>query len=254
MGIDSVDRFSQRAENYDKFRPHYPTGLVEFLFNHVQLQPEPVVADIAAGTGIFTEQLAIRGNPVYVVEPNAYMRAMAFQRLSELKNCTFIDGTAESTGLPDCSVDLIVSAQAFHWFDLEKTKVEFKRIGRTSHPPVAIVWNIRDTDSAFEKAYEQLISNYSDDYQEVTKQQKEPDRVYSFFSPNEPEYHTFRHVNNLTFEQLLGRTLSYSYMPSSPSPRSAEVEERLADLFEAHQQDGKVTLAYTTRLFVGRIG
>src|SRR5690606_2382734 len=115
----------------------------EFLGQYVSCGPDYAVADIAAGTGIFTEQLARWGTQLFVVEPNASMRRFARTRLGAFENCVFVDGTAESTGLPDRSVDLVISAQAFHWFDLDKTKMEFQRIGR-ENLLVAVVWNLRN--------------------------------------------------------------------------------------------------------------
>src|SRR3546814_94640 len=112
MQQDSIQRFSDRAENYDKFRPGYPHALLQFLYRTLPITPDLVVADIAAGTGIFTEQVATWGNRIYVVEPNPYMRRMAHRRLAGCERCVFLDGTAEATGLPDNSVDLFVSAQA----------------------------------------------------------------------------------------------------------------------------------------------
>lgn len=252
MQQDSIKRFSYRAENYDRYRPNYPSALIGFLQTHVSLNPTHVIADIAAGTGIFTEQIADWGNTIYVVEPNMYMRHIALQRLSAHKSCIFMDGTAEATGLPDQSVDLIVSAQAFHWFDLVKTKKEFSRIGRAGIY-VAVIWNLRNTDSAFEAGYEAFIRAYAEDYLNVSQRKMNTAEVLSFFAPNDPEYRIFEHVDYLTFEQLRGRTLSYSYMPDETSDTLPDVLASLTALFDTHQQDGKVRLSYKTRLFVGRL-
>ncbi|SFB82748.1 Methyltransferase domain-containing protein [Parapedobacter composti] len=252
MSSDSINRFSDRAENYDRFRPGYPPGLVDFIRERIPSREDVVIAEIAAGTGIFTELLARWGNPVYVVEPNADMRQLALRRLAAFKNCTFIEGTAESTGLPDGSVDLIVSAQAFHWFDAAKAKAEFKRIGH-GNPLVAIVWNLRNTDSAFESGYESLIRRYSVDYLKVSQRKMKTADVSAFYAPMKPEYRVFKYVDFLTFEQLRGRTLSYSYMPDQSSPLTQEVLASLRVLFEAHQRDGKVRLSYKSRLFIGNI-
>ncbi|SEL67982.1 class I SAM-dependent methyltransferase [Parapedobacter koreensis] len=253
MMKDSISRFSRRAKNYDLFRPNYPLELIAFLAEFVASIPEPVLADIAAGTGIFTEQLADWGHSIYVVEPNKAMRRIAIQRLAAYPRCIFVDGTAEATGLPDQSVDFILSAQAFHWFDLAQTKTEFARIGR-EHAFVAIVWNLRNTDSAFEAAYETLIRTYAADYMNVSQRKIDTADVFAFFAPALPEYRVFEHVDFLTFEQLCGRTRSYSFMPDETSTVLNELLDSLAVLFAGHQQEGKVRLSYKTRLFIGRLG
>ncbi len=252
MSKDNVSRFSRRAVLYDRFRPHYPPELAAFLRKLIASDSEQTVADIAAGTGIFTEQIAEWGNPVFVVEPNRAMRSLAHRRLARFKNCVFVNGTAESTGLPDQSVDLVVSAQAFHWFDLTKTKAEFKRIGR-DNLLVAVVWNLRNTDSPFEQAYESLVRSYGVDYLNVSQRRMETEEVLSFFAPDAAQYQIFEHADFLTFTELQGRMLSYSFMPDETSPVYEKMLQAVRALFEHHQQDGRVRLSYKTRLFVGGI-
>lgn len=252
MQQDSIQRFSDRAVNYDKFRPGYPRALFEFLHEAIPIVPDIVIADIAAGTGIFTEQVARWGNRIYVVEPNPYMRSLAHRRLSGCGHCVFLDGTAEASGLPDHSIDLFVSAQAFHWFDLAKTRTEFERAGRDA-PYVAVVWNLRNTRSAFEASYEAFIRTYATDYLQVSQRKMDTAEVRSFFAPSRPQYRIFGHVDSLTYPQLLGRTLSYSFLPDETSPMLPEITAALEMLFNAYQRAGKVRLSYKTRLFVGRI-
>src|SRR5690606_15404859 len=155
--------------------------------------------------------------------------------------------TAESTGLPDRSVDLVISAQAFHWFDLDKTKMEFQRIGR-ENLLVAVVWNLRNTDSVFERAYEALIRTYGIDYLNVSQRRMETEDVLSFFAPDSPEYRIFEHVDWLTLTQMRGRIRSYSFMPDERAPVYREMLKDMERLFDEHQQDGKVRLSYRTRL------
>lgn len=252
MQQDSIRRFSYRADNYDRYRPSYPSELIGFIHRYASLKPSHIVADIAAGTGIFTEQLVGWGNSTYVVEPNMYMRHIALRRLAGCGSCMFIDGTAEATGLPNDSVDLIVSAQAFHWFDLVKTKVEFSRIGR-EHAHVAVIWNLRNTNSSFELGYETLIRTYAVDYLNVSQRKIGTEEVLSFFEPNKPEYRIFEHEDFLTFDQLRGRTLSYSFMPDETSNNLQTVLDALTTLFREHEQDGKVRLSYKARLFIGKL-
>jgi Methylase involved in ubiquinone/menaquinone biosynthesis len=249
---DSIGRFSRRAERYDRFRPGYPHDLVAFINTQVSRHAAYAVADVAAGTGIFTELIVNWGNPVYVVEPNSAMRRLAQRRLAGFSNCVFVDGTAEKTELPDASVDLVVSAQAFHWFDLSKAKSEFLRIARDG-AYLAVVWNLRNTDSAFESGYEALIRKYAVDYLNVSQHRLQTEQVLAFFAPVKPEYRIFHHVDLLTLDQLRGRTLSYSYMPDEDAEQLGEMLSELETLYAKHQLDGRVRLSYKTRLFVGQL-
>jgi len=252
MAGDSINRFSRRADHYDRYRPGYPAGLAAFIRSQAGLTPASAVADIAAGTGIFTELLAAWGNPIYAIEPNAAMRQLAARRLRGFPNCRLMTGTAESTGLPDRSVDLFTAAQAFHWFDPQAAKTEFIRVGREG-AQVAIVWNIRRTDTPFEAAYESLIRAYGTDYLEVSRNKMDSGLVQAFFAPVLPEYRVFVHTDELSLEQLLGRTASYSYVPEASSTSGQKMVEALKALFGIHQHDGRVRLSYESRLYIGAL-
>ncbi|MCL2123531.1 MAG: class I SAM-dependent methyltransferase [Desulfovibrionaceae bacterium] len=117
-----MNEFTGKATVYDKARPGYAPAALDFIMGLVG--KNAVIADIGAGTGKFTVALAARGCAVIAVEPNADMRS----KLPVLPNLRVVDGTAEATGLPDSSVDVVTCAQAFHWFDGEKFKAECMRI------------------------------------------------------------------------------------------------------------------------------
>ena len=143
-----------------------------------------VIADIASGTGIFTRMLLENGNRVFGVEPNAEMRHAAEEFLRPYSHFTSVAGTAEATTLADHSVDLVTAAQAAHWFDREKARREFIRIGKPGAWTV-LLWNERRTDSTpFLSAYEQLLVEYGTDYQDV-RSERTTQQIETFFAPAE---------------------------------------------------------------------
>jgi len=128
MEHDPTQRFSNRADNYTRYRPHYPDGVLDILRDGIGLTPQTVIADIGSGTGIATALFLRNGNPVFAVEPNREMRVAAEEQLHARPGFQSVQGTAEATTLPAASVDCVVAAQAFHWFDPVKTQAEFRRI------------------------------------------------------------------------------------------------------------------------------
>src|SRR5579863_1519490 len=128
MASNSTTRFSDRVEDYVKYRPHYPVVILSYLRDRYTFGPGWVVADIGSGTGISTELFLRFGNKVFAVEPNREMRSKAEELLAGEAGFVSMDGTAEATGLADSSVDLIVAGEAFHWFDPIRTRAEFVRI------------------------------------------------------------------------------------------------------------------------------
>src|ERR1700744_1650569 len=151
---DSTQRFTDRVADYVKYRPSYPRDVVSFLHETCGVAPDAQVADIGAGTGISARLFLDAGHPVIAVEPNLAMREAANAWLAPYENFRSVAGTAEATTLEDASVDLVIAAQAFHWFDPVATRREFARILRPQGH-VALFWNSRLLDrSPFLAGYE----------------------------------------------------------------------------------------------------
>src|SRR6266700_3319449 len=102
---DSVERFSNRVENYLKYRPDYPSEIIPFLAENCGLTPESIIADIGCGTGISSRMFLENGNRVFGVEPNAAMRDAAVGFLVKFPWFIPVDGTSDNTTLADASVD-----------------------------------------------------------------------------------------------------------------------------------------------------
>ncbi|MBK9072369.1 MAG: class I SAM-dependent methyltransferase [Myxococcales bacterium] len=98
---DALTRFSKTVDNYVRYRPGYPTGVVDFMRAELGLTQRSVVADLGAGTGKLTELFLENGNLTYAVEPNADMRAALERLYQHFKNARSIDATAKASNLPD---------------------------------------------------------------------------------------------------------------------------------------------------------
>jgi ubiquinone/menaquinone biosynthesis C-methylase UbiE len=189
---------------------------------------------------------------VLAVEPNAAMRNAAEQRLSNLPGFVSVDATAESTGLPDASIDLVLAAQAFHWFDQPSAKREFGRILRPGGT-VALLWNSRLTDATpFLQDYEALLQEFGTDYQQVNHQQLDESVVDRFFAPRTVQRRVFPNSQHLDHKGLRSRLLSSSYVPPAEDPRSIPMLARLESIFARHAENGAVELQYRTELSFAR--
>jgi ubiquinone/menaquinone biosynthesis C-methylase UbiE len=247
-----TERFSDRVENYVKYRPHYPQAIIPCLEQEAGLKPESVVADIGTGTGISSLLFLEYGNKVFGVEPNTAMRTMADQLRQRYPNFSTVAGTAERTLLPDDCADLIVAGQAFHWFSQGAAQAEFRRIGHKD-AYVALMWNERRTDSEFEREYELLIAQYAIDYKETSHRNIGPAQLALFFSPSSYKEHTFRNAQMFDFSGLKGRLLSSSYAPQEDHPSHKPMIHRLEEIFERHKQQGMIKFHYNTRLYIGKL-
>jgi len=136
---NATSRFSDRVANYIRYRPGYPSEAMQALQRECELGPHHIIADIASGTGIWTRTMLENGNHVFGVEPNAEMRQAGERLLASFPNFTSVAGTAESTTLPDRSVDFVTAAQAAHWFDRGRSRAEFARILKQKSRNIEIV-------------------------------------------------------------------------------------------------------------------
>jgi len=248
---DPTRRFSDRVDDYVRYRPHYPAGVLAVLRNGVGLTPAAVIADIGAGTGIATELFLEDGNPVFAVEPNGEMRAAAERMLGGRAGYHCVDGTAEATTLPAASVDGIVAAQAFHWFEPARTREEFQRILRPGGW-VALLWNTRRQDTPFAQAYEALLETHGLDYAQVKHERVDEAALARFFAPGFAR-DALPNAQVFDVNSLRGRLLSSSYAPAAGHPRHVPMLAALERIFREHQRDGHVRFDYITQIYFGRV-
>jgi ubiquinone/menaquinone biosynthesis C-methylase UbiE len=251
--MNNKERFSDRVDKYVKFRPSYPQEAVAYLYEIVGFRPDSEIADIGAGTGIFSKLMVERGSSVIAVEPNHAMREAAEKVLGIEPNFRSVSGSAEATGLPDSSVDFIVCAQAFHWFDRYAAQSEFHRILKPGGKAV-LIWNSRLTQGTpFLEEYEQLLQKFGTDYEKVNHKNISKESLFSFFKNGGLQEARFTIGQSFDFEQLRGRLLSSSYSPLQGHPNYEPMMAELRNLFDRNNRDGKVLLDYETQVFWGEV-
>jgi len=252
-GSDPTSRFSDRVQDYVRWRPGYPPAVLEALRHDLGLRPGHVVADVGSGTGILSRLLVENGNVVYGVEPNREMAAVAQADLGGTGRFHSVDGRAEATSLAAASVDLVTAGQAFHWFKVPESRAEFLRILRPGGS-VALVWNLRRVDSTpFLRDYEAFLHRWSNDYQEVSAQYAREESLRGLFGDAGWIERRFDSAQQFDFEGLRGRLLSSSYTPKEGDPRREAMLAALPGVFAAHAREGQVAFEYDTRLFLGRL-
>ncbi|MFX0105189.1 MAG: class I SAM-dependent methyltransferase [Candidatus Hodarchaeota archaeon] len=251
---DPKKRFSSRVEKYIKYRPSYPIEIIKFLKEKRILSVNSVIADIGSGTGILSEIFLKEGNLVYGVEPNIDMRNAGENLLKKYSNFISINGSAESTALDPNSIDIITAGQAFHWFNLEKARLEFMRILKPKGW-VILIWNRRRTlKGEFLKEYEKFLLRYGTDYKAIEQSKLDYDK---FFTGNKVEHKysriTFENHQIFDYKGLKGRLLSTSYIPLSDHPKYNDMLLDLKQLFEKYQKDGHIRFEYDTEVFYGQL-
>ncbi len=250
MNRPPEERFSDRVENYIRYRPRYPWEIIPLLERETGLSPHAAIADIGSGTGISSEMFLQAGYQVTGVEPNRPMREAAERLLAGYPAFRSVDGSAQATTLADDSIDLVVAAQAFHWFDTPETRTEFDRILKPGGH-VALIWNERKTDATpFLREYENLLLHFGTDYAEIRHENIGPASLARFF-PGGYSVHSFPNYQKFDFDSLKGRLLSSSYTPAAGHPAHEPMLAELRHIHELHQTGGEVVIEYDTKIYLG---
>jgi SAM-dependent methyltransferase len=248
--MKSTLRFTGREANYVKYRPSYPEAILNLLEKEIDFDQQKDVADIGSGTGKLSKLFLNNENLVYGVEPNDEMREAGEKILKDYINFISINATAEFTALADKCVDLIVSGQAFHWFDSDKAKTEFQRIIRPGGF-VVLMWNKRDTDvSPFMQEYDSLVREFCPDY--VPEDGIDDSVLNGFYGVKNFRRANFKNLQTFDYSGLKGRLLSASYAPME-GDCSKEMLKKLKEIFEKHNKDGKIYFVYNTKVYFGKI-
>ena len=249
---DSKKRFSDRVENYVRYRPTYPEKLIDALIKYAELNKFSRIVDIGSGTGLLTKHLLDRELSVTAVEPNDEMRLAAENLLARYPLFTSKPGSAESTGLESDAFDLLTVAQAFHWFDWPKSIHEFKRVLKPEGK-LALIWNRRELKDAFQQAYEAMLRELAPEYNLVNHMNIEDEKIAAIFDVSEFQHLSFRYTQFFDCAAFLGRMQSSSYSPAQGTDALSKLNEAAVALYEEFAADGELAFEYTSHLYLGQL-
>jgi len=247
--LKNTERFSDRVADYINFRPSYPPEIVDTLNTDCKLDNNSIIADIGSGTGKLTELLLKLQLTVHAVEPNTEMREAAVTLFGSNTHYKSVAGTAEATNLANRSVDLITVAQAFHWFNLDRTKKEFERILKPNGY-IALIWNERNTNLPFQKEYDQMLTEYAPEYSKVNHRNITDKDISDFLQPRTVRSFSLPYKQKFDLAGLIGRMNSSSYTPKGGTPESLALNTAASQLFKKHEVDGKIEFSYQSRLYL----
>jgi SAM-dependent methyltransferase len=250
-----TERFSNRADDYRRYRPGYPVAVIDLMRDACGLKTGAAVADIGSGTGIFTKLLLEGGFDVTAVEPNDPMRLAAEEDLRHFPRFHSVAAAAEHTGLPEAPFVAITVAQAFHWFDHQAARQEFQRLLRPDGW-VFIIWNNRQIDtSPFVRDYESLLKTLGEPYEAAAHRDQDAGTrsLEVLFPAGSFQLAEFDNPHIMDWPGLRGRFLSASYVPAKDDPRHEEYLRRLEQIFHRHSANGQVTSDQKTKVYYGKL-
>lgn len=246
-------KFDGKGEIYAQFRPSYPQECIDTLFIQHGLA-NAVFADIGAGTGKLTQMLLEKGNTVYAVEPNADMRKLAEETLSDFRDFLSVNGTAENTTLPARSIDCITAAQAFHWFDRTAFQKECRRILKPNGI-VILLWNSRDEASPLVQENDCINRLYCPNFKGFSGGMRGARADGEFSDFFNGDYQTLQFDFPLFFNEqgFIGRNLSASYALKPTDAQYSVYVSALQTVFSKYAENGNVCMPNFTQCYIGTV-
>jgi ubiquinone/menaquinone biosynthesis C-methylase UbiE len=226
--------FDRGAGAYERARPSYPAEAVDAIVAELGIGPGRRVLDLAAGTGKFTRLLVPTGADLVAVEPVAGMRDAL---VAAVPGVEVLDGTAEALPLPDGSVDAVVCAQAWHWFDSPAALTEVRRVLRGPGTGLAVVFNIRDESVDWVRELTDVTEfTTTNRPHHKTSRKAFADEVRADGGYDEVIVSTYRNAQVLDADGLVDRAASQSNVASMDPVRRQEILDAVRRLALTHPQ------------------
>ena len=248
-----TERFSGRVAAYRTYRPHFPRAIIQFLRDHNALPEGAVVADIGAGTGMLAEIFLESGHRVLAVEPNAEMLQACRELAARYASLQLVQAQAESTTLPDASIDLIAVGRAMHWFDWPRAHQEFARILRPTGWVLVATNGHRDSAAPVSDELSAIFRKWRADSAEADTRRNFSERLRGLLDASTWHRTTVYHSMIMDFPTLLGYAESLSAIPR-PGERGYDgMVAELRTIFDRYSRDGVLETLIACQLFLGQL-
>jgi ubiquinone/menaquinone biosynthesis C-methylase UbiE len=253
ISMENTERFTGRAAMYERYRLRYPPDtILQLLRAWCGLEPNWVIADIGAGTGMLSEVFLGNGNPVIAIEPNQEMRASCQELLRTWPHLEIRDGTAEATGLESASINVVAAGRAFHWFDIPRALTEFRRALKPDGWLVLVSLGRDKGEDQQSRDFENLLTHHGIDDNYARAGFRVHENLHQLFAADH-HHAEIDGEQQLDWEAFLGQTMSLSVVPKIGDPRAEAFHHLLRDYFETYATNGILTAPTKCWIDAGRL-
>jgi SAM-dependent methyltransferase len=243
----AAEGFQKAPEVYESGRPDFPPEAIRYLAKHLSIDSASHVLELGAGTGKLTRLLVPLGCHITAVEPVEGMRRKFASLLPEV---FLMAGTAESLPLEAETVDVVLVATAFHWFDYAKALVEIHRVLKPGGW-LGLLWNVRDESAPWVAQLAKIIEPYEGDTPRYkTFQWKKVFDETVLFTPLQKTEFPFIQMGNI--QTVLDRTRSVSFVAALKPIEQEKVLDAVRQMLEIDygvKPQAVLDIPYRTDLF-----
>ena len=224
--------YQNQASAYERGRPAYPSSATDFLLSSLNIHLDTHVIELGAGTGKFTRVLVATRARVTAVEPVESMRTEFARHLPRTR---MLHGRAEDLPLPDGDADVVVVAQAFHWFDALPAAREIHRVLKPGGR-LGLIWNVRDETASWVAELTRIIDEYAGSVPRYRTGAWKEAFGHTSLLFSALESREFHHVHTGPVDMVIDRMASISFIAALPAALHARVLERTRHLLDTHPQ------------------
>jgi SAM-dependent methyltransferase len=244
MSSNAFQSYAEKVDAYVSGRPEYPAALL------AELPAAEFAIDLGAGTGIFTEFLALKAKKVLALEPVAKMA----QRIpvDRAPNIEVAIGGAELIPAGDGTADLVTAATAFHWFQYEKATAEIVRVLKPGGA-LALTWNVRDGRVPWVAKFDAVMDRYRGDTPHPSTGKWR--RIFDDARFRHQTSKSYGFTQPMPASGIVDRALSTSFVAALPPAEQANVRKQIERIISQEPTlagQTQVAFPYRTELYLFR--
>lgn len=238
------DNFSALAKGYSKYRPYYPSEMIEYVVSFINERGQAL--DVATGNGQVAMELSKHFATVFATDISEKQLLNATQA----DNIIYMVERAEQTAFAENQFDLITVAQAIHWFDFDAFYKEVNRILKPDGIFAVLGYGVFSTNTDSDKILMHFYHNIVGPYWDVERKYIDDNYTTIPFPFDEVEVKQFTNEFTWTFDQLIGYLETWSavqhYKNKEESNPLDIIRDELKESWE--KNDKKVTFPLLLRI------
>lgn len=244
----------KKALSYEQYRPNYPTSLIDKMLKDGILKEKNIIAEFGIGTGKLTDLLLKEKNFIYGIEPDKENYEFLIQKYQGKENLQLLPYTAEQSRIESNTIDIVIAAQSFHMFEIQKAKNEFYRILKPNGI-IILIWYYWDMKYPISSKIRNLFYKYGKSENQKKRVQINDRLINNLFYPNEIKLEKIDTIKQIfSREDFINSMLTSSYATLiNDSNKLVDYTKEANSLFKEFSFNGFVEYSFNLLMYHTKI-